>query len=60
MSIHAINSAFVRPCYAPTSKDHRAKKHHTPPYRPELKYFFGGVIGTPTERKLAELMRRAS
>lgn len=62
MSIHSINGVFVRPCYAPTAKDHRARKHHAPPYRPELRWFFGGICGTETERKLAAIMnqRRAS
>jgi hypothetical protein len=58
MSIHSHNGPFIRACYAPTPKDHRAKRHHAAPYRPELRWFFGGIIGTPVERKLAEMMNR--
>jgi hypothetical protein len=61
MSIHSHNGAFIRPCYAPTPKDHRAKRHHAAPHRPELRWFFGG-LDAETGRKLAAMMnaRRAS
>lgn len=57
MSIHGLNQPFVRPSYVPTPWDHK-RKHHAPIYQRPIKYFFGGIIGTPEEKKLADLMNR--
>ncbi len=56
MSIHAINSAFIRPAYSPSHNDFAKKSHRPAPHRPELRWFFGGIVNTDTERKLAAMM----
>lgn len=58
MSIHKIRAPFVRCDYRPTPLDARKRHHNPPPPQHGLRFFFGGVIGTDTEKKLAQMMSR--
>lgn len=57
MSIHQIRKPFIHP-NCDTRPQMGRRNHKAPPPQPGLVYFFGGIIGTPTETALARLMAR--
>lgn len=58
MSIHQRRIFGPRPQFTHNTMDSRKRRHHAPPYQPPIRWFFGGICGTPTEKKLVEMMNQ--